>query len=100
MPEALILEFETDTIDGRDLYERVNAALGIDPDTGEGDWPAGLISHIAGGKPGGWVVVEAWESKDAQAEFMNTRLGPALGQADAPTPSRIEWLTTPAHHAG
>ena len=39
------------------------------------------------------VVVEVWESQEAQSEFMTSRLGPALGKANAPQPSRAEWFT-------
>jgi hypothetical protein len=48
----LILEF--DGID-RDTYTAVNGHLGIDANTGEGDWPAGTLFHAGGAKPGGWV---------------------------------------------
>ena len=38
MAQGLILEF--DGVDA-DTYEAVNARLGTNPHTGEGDWPAG-----------------------------------------------------------
>lgn len=75
MAEGLILEFDDA---GREEYEAVNGRLGIDIETGEGDWPAGLLFHAGGAKPGGWVVFEVWESRQAQEEFMNGRLGRAL----------------------
>src|SRR5665213_1899001 len=31
--------------------------------TGEGDWPAGMLSHSAGATPSGWMVVEVWEAR-------------------------------------
>jgi hypothetical protein len=95
MADALILEF--DGLD-RANYEAVNGHLGIDMDSGEGDWPDGLISHTGGAKPGGWVVFEVWESKDAQERFMNERLGAALqkGGVTAP-PTRVEWLEIAAY---
>jgi hypothetical protein len=95
MAEGLILEFEGF---GRERYEAVNAELGIDVETGAGDWPTGLLFHAGGTKPGGWVVFEIWESKDDQAEFMNGRLGKALQDAgvDGP-PSRVEWLDVAAY---
>src|SRR5215470_4444245 len=71
MADALILEF--DGVD-RDAYERVNEILGIDMDSGEGDWPAGLLVHTAGAKLGGWVVLEVWESQADQERFMAERL--------------------------
>ena len=45
MPAQLILEFEGVTTKE---YDAVNAALGIDPATGTGDWPDGLQVHAAG----------------------------------------------------
>lgn len=96
MADALILEFEGF---GVDVYERVNNELGIDMGSGEGDWPAGLISHTGAGKDGGWVVFEVWRSQADQERFMAERLGPALqaGGVTSP-PSRVEWLALAAHH--
>ncbi len=90
MAEGLILEF--DGVD-RSHYEAVNAQLGIDAATGSGDWPAGLLFHAGGAKPGGWVVFEVWDSQESQGRFMAERLGPAL-QAGGITepPARVQWL--------
>jgi hypothetical protein len=95
MPEALVIEFA-----GVDAskYLEVNSILGIDPKTGEGDWPEGLVSHTGGTSQGGLVVFEIWETREAQDSFMSSRLGPALGQAEVPEPSRLEWLTVEGHH--
>ena len=97
MADGLILEFDGF---GRDVYEAVNGQLGIDMETGEGDWPAGLLFHSGGAKPGGWVVFEVWESRDAQQRFMDDRLGRALqaGGASEP-PTRVEWLDLAAYHS-
>ena len=97
MAEGLILEFEGV---GREQYDAVNAVLGLDPDAGSGDWPEGLLFHGSGAKPGGWVVFELWESREAQERFMGSRLGAALAQGgvDGP-PSRVEWLPDGSHHA-
>jgi len=89
MPKALILEFDGDV--GREDYEAVNGILGVDAQSGAGDWPAPLLYHVAGAKPGGWVVFEVWESQEAQEEFMH-RLGPAIAQAGLPAPARVQWL--------
>jgi len=51
MAEGLILEF--DGVD-RAAYDAVNERLGIDQQSGEGEWPAGLHFHAGGAKPGGW----------------------------------------------
>ncbi len=97
MAKGLILEFEAF---GKETYDGVNQHLGIDMDSGEGDWPAGLLFHSGGAKPDGWVVFEVWASKEDQERFMAERLGQALkeGGADQP-PSRVEWLDLAAFHS-
>jgi hypothetical protein len=89
MSEVLILEFAGATAD---QYLAVNKILGVDAKTGEGDWPAPLQSHVASVGAAGLVVVEVWESQEAQAAFM-ARLGPALGEVGLPQPARMEWLS-------
>ena len=89
MAQGLILEF--DNID-LDVYNAVNDALGLDA-AGNGDWPAGLLFHSGGAKPGGWVVFEVWESQEAQGRFMAERLGAALAGAGVTgPPQRVERL--------
>jgi len=96
MADALILEFDGL---GMDTYERVNGELGIDMETGEGDWHEGLVNHVGAAKDGGFVVFEIWRSKADEERFMEERLGAALqaGGVDAP-PSRVEWLDLAASH--
>jgi hypothetical protein len=94
MSEALILEFSGVTAEE---YREVNGHLGIDPDTGAGDWPAGLVSHV-GCRGTNLLVLEVWESQEAQHAFMETRLGPALGKAGLPEPVRMEWMTLLGQH--
>jgi hypothetical protein len=95
MADGLILEFDGF---GADTYEQVNGLLGIDMANGEGNWPAGLISHTGGAKDGGWVVFEVWDSRADQERFLQERLGPALAKAgiEGP-PARMEWLELSAH---
>ena len=96
MAAGLLLEFDGV---GREQYEAVNNRLGIDPETGEGDWPDGLLFHAGGAKSGGWVVMEVWESQQAQERFMQSRLGQALQEGGiTERPSRVEWLDLAAHH--
>ena len=97
MAVGLILEFEGV---GREQYDAVNGHLGIDQGSGQGDWPVGLEFHAGGARPGGWVVFEVWESKEAQERFMNERLGRALqeGGITGP-PARMEWLELAAHNS-
>lgn len=89
MAEAIILEF---TNVSADQYNAVNAILGIDPVTGTGALPDGMLSHLGAGGGATLVVVEVWESQAAQAAFMESRLGPALGQVGLPEPTRVEWF--------
>jgi hypothetical protein len=95
MADGLILEFDGF---GADTYEQVNGLLGIDMASGEGNWPAGLISHTGGAKDGGWVVFEVWDPRADQERFLQERLGPALAKAgiEGP-PARMEWLELSAH---
>ena len=94
---GLILEFDGV---GRAQYDAVNAEVGIDMDSGEGDWPPGLLFHAGAAKPGGWLVFEVWESRDAQGRFMNEPLGRALQDGGiTDPPSRVEWLELAAYHS-
>ncbi|MBS1887918.1 MAG: hypothetical protein JSU06_12095 [Actinobacteria bacterium] len=96
MAEGLILEFDGF---GLETYEAVNRLLGIDMETGAGDWPSGLLFHSGGAKDGGWVVFEVWDSREDQGRFMSDRLGPALkdgGVTDPP--NRMEWIDLAAYH--
>ena len=91
MAAGLILTF---TGRGRADYEKVNANLGMDMTSPNASWPSGLMEHTSGTTDAGELVVcEMWESRDAQARFMQERLGPALGKAglggDRPN---IEWF--------
>jgi hypothetical protein len=96
MADLLILEFEGF---GEELYDQVNADLGIDMQSGEGEWPAGLVTHTAGPIEGGWIVVEVWETQEDQDDFMTSRLGPALHKAGVTgRPKRAEWSKAKAHH--
>ncbi|HET9153608.1 MAG TPA: hypothetical protein VFN85_05790 [Solirubrobacterales bacterium] len=96
MADALILEFDGF---GAEDYERVNGHLGIDMQSGEGDWPEGLLMHTAATKPGGLVIYEIWASQADQERFAEGRLGRALQESGAEgPPSRMEWLGHLTHH--
>lgn len=47
---------------------------------------------VAGASGDTLVVVEAWESKAAQEQFMQSQFGPAFAETAVPQPTRIEWL--------
>ncbi len=90
MAEALVLQFPKGV--GEKEYWEVNAKLGLDMRTGQGDWPAGLESHVAGESDEGFVVTEVWQSREAQAAFMESRLGAAFQAVGLPRPSRVLWF--------
>jgi hypothetical protein len=95
MAELLILDF--DGLDEAD-YRKVNSELGIDPDTGDGDWPAGLISHAAGVSDAGRAyVVEVWESQQHQTDFMSSRLGAALAGGGVTAVPGVTWAHVVGH---
>jgi hypothetical protein len=87
MAAGLILRFPANVREQD--YDAVNSQLRFDPRTGQGDWPAGLQSHSAGASDDGWVVTEVWDSKEAQAAFMESQLGPALSALPQPT---VVWF--------
>lgn len=89
MAEVIIIEVDCDP----GLYPKVNGILGLDPNTGAGAWPKGLLTHIGGGGDGTVVVLEVWESRADQEAWMASTLGPALGQAGVAPPKRMEWLS-------
>jgi hypothetical protein len=95
MAVGVILEFEGV---GRSEYEAVNDKLGIDPKSGKGDWPPGIRSHVGATTDGGLVVTEVWDSQEAQAAFMESRLGAALGEVGVPEPVRVTWTEVLLHH--
>lgn len=96
MPTSLILEFEGVTLAE---YAAVNKSLGIDPSTGEGDWPDGMITHSAGlNDAGHLVVIEVWDTPEHQARFMESRLAQALADGGvAGPPSSITWIELESH---
>ena len=96
MPDLLILEF---TGVGADEYAAVNRELGIDMQTGQGDWPPGLLSHSAGlAGDGTFVVSEVWASQADQAAFMESRLGQALAAGGITAAPTVRWAPAIAHH--
>ena len=94
MQHALLLEFKVEGTNARTLYEAVNQELGLT----EGQLPFGAISHTAGmAETGEFIVVEVWETREAQDEFMRLQLAPALQKHGAPAPSRVVWIDLYAH---
>ena len=97
MAELLMLEI--DGVDDAD-YARVNAELGLDPDTGAGDWPPGLITHVAAlSDSGRGYVIEVWESQQAQVDFMESRLGAAMAAGGVTAVPQVTWARVMGHHS-
>ena len=85
MTYGIVLVFEGVSAD---QYWGVNDKLGINRD-GTGDWPDGLVSHVATATGNGLVVTEVWASKAEQERFMGERLGAALAGAQVPPPTQV-----------
>ena len=96
MAAELILEFEGVTTKE---YYAVNKELGIDPESGEGDWPDGVVAHSAGlNKAGNLVVIEVWDTPEHQAKFMEERLGQALAKGGITGPPlSVTWIELVSH---
>jgi hypothetical protein len=87
MTYAIALIFEGVS---EDDYWAVNNKLGIAPGQVGGDAiPPGAINHVAGASANGWVVIETWESREAQQAFMSSELGAALMEAGLPAPAQV-----------
>jgi hypothetical protein len=96
----LILEFEGVTTAE---YDAVNQALGLDPYSGGGEWPDGMVTHAAGlNDDGHFVVMEVWDTPEHQARFMEERLGAALATGGITSPpSSVTWIELVSHqHLG
>ena len=91
MAEVVVIEFAAPGAGS--IYMRVNGILGWNGVPGPEVKPEGLISSIAGESGDKLIVVETWESRKHQEEFMQNQLGPALAEAKAAHPSRVEWFT-------
>ena len=95
MPDALVYEFQGVT-DAH--YAAVSRHLGIDPQTGEGDWPPGLLSHAAGtADDGTFIVSEVWSSREDQAAW-EQKLAPALAANGVTVIPHVRWVSLIAHH--
>jgi hypothetical protein len=95
MPVGLILRFAGH---GRADYNAVNAKLNIDPNSGAGDWPPGLLCHAAGSDGDALVVMEVWDSREAQGRFMETRLGRAVQETGITAAPDLTWIDLFSYH--
>jgi hypothetical protein len=96
MAVGLVLQFANTSLDD---YHKVNGLLGIDMNTGTGDWPSGLRSHAAGSTAdGGLVVMEVWESREAQGQYMAGRLGAAIQKGGITAIPQLTWVDLFSYH--
>jgi hypothetical protein len=58
-----------------DQYRAMHSTMNV-----EGDPPEGMIFHSAGPIDDGWGVIDFWESREDFDRFMESRLGPAVGE--------------------
>lgn len=58
--------------------------------------PPEITFHVNGPDGDDWVVVDAWERREARDEFMNSRVAPVMGEAALSGPPRIEDLAVEA----
>lgn len=94
MAEVVVLEFSAP--DAVEIYNKVNKLLGWDGVPDSEQMPAGLQSHVVGESGDKLVVVEVWESQQAEHAFMESQLGPAFAEAQVPAPTRVEWFSSVA----
>ena len=81
MAVAMLLEWPGQT---QEQYEQLMKHVALDADP-----PEGGLFHVAGPMPGGWRVVDIWESEEAFERFAQARLRPAVhrvGIPDMPDP--------------
>jgi hypothetical protein len=91
MPDVIVIEFSMPN--AVKIYNDVNKILGWDGVPNSEELPAGMISHAAGESGDKLIVVEVWESRAEQENFLASKLGPALHQVKAPEPARMEWFS-------
>jgi hypothetical protein len=91
MAVITILEFTAVT---QELYQQVGATLAASA----GGPPTGILYHACGPIPGGWRIVDIWDTQAAFDAFVDTVYIPAVQSQGGPLPSRREAM--PAHHAG
>ena len=77
MPVMIMIEGKGAT---SEMYDKANEILGVSKGA---DIP-GLICHTAALTDDGLQIVDVWESEEAFQDFLQNRLGPALGQVGMP----------------
>jgi hypothetical protein len=73
-----------------DMYRRVTERMFGNFPMQENQSPEGLILHTAGESDQGFYVYDVWESKEHFERFVESQLGPALGEVDSGGGARPE----------
>ena len=73
MAVGLRISFNQLTLDD---YDKISQALNM-----PSDWPNGLRSHSSHESDGRLVANDVWDSRQQFDDFVQARLGPAMGQA-------------------
>lgn len=92
MPDVLVVEFSKP--DAVQVYREANRRIGVDPTDGSGDWPDGMVRHVAGEAGDRLIVADAWDSQGQQEALRQDRLVPAVARANVLSPS---WIERSAH---
>jgi heme-degrading monooxygenase HmoA len=89
MAILMLMELEGGTREQYDAVDEIMGGVTVD------NAPEGLISHSAAITEDGLVIADVWESPEALQAFFETRLGPALQQAEVP---QVEPRILPVHN--
>jgi hypothetical protein len=86
MAELLVLEFDSETATKRWTRPARSRFSNRGPD----DWPADLITHVVAMTEDGAEAIAMCESRQAQQEFVRSRLGAAMAGARVTATPRRE----------
>jgi hypothetical protein len=91
MAIGLRIKFDGGT---QEQYDALHRQMDVD-----GNPPTGLIFHSAGPIEEGWGIIDFWESRDAFDSFLESRIGPAIGQlGDRAFQGAPDIKQFPVHH--
>jgi hypothetical protein len=97
MAIGLVMQFKGDL--GSDKYDAIMRELGLM--ASGGNWPDGIVSHVAGATAEGWCVVDVWQSQDHFDRFFAARLKPAFDKVgDVPQPAITPFEVHLIHQHG